>query len=294
MKLYKRKPMYKYRKTLLVLFITAITSFFYLILVPVNINDNYYFEIENGDNVNTVTSKLEKEGMIRSTILFKILITQSLGDKKLAYGKYNIKKYRLGSENINMLGLIDILVNKKNYTPGYALIIPEGFTLEEISSRVAKVFNIPYDEFYKYAKSKNGYLYPETYYFPQNVTKEEIVTKMLYEFEKGVGIISKEDLVLASIVEGEGRGTEDMKMIAGILMNRIKIGMALQVDVAPSTYKSRDLPKEPINNPGPTAIEAVRNPTKSKYLYYITGNDGNFYYTETYPEHVKNIKKYLK
>ncbi len=294
MKLHKRSPMYKYKKTLLVLFITAITYFFYLILVPVNINDNYYFEIENGDNVNTVASKLEKENMIRSTILFKILITQSLGDKKLAYGKYNIKKYRLGSENINMLGVIDILVNKKNYTPGYALVIPEGFTLEEISSRVAKVFNISYDEFYKYAKNKNGYLYPETYYFPQNVTKEEIVTKMLAEFEKGVGIISKEDLILASLVEGEGKDAEDMKMIAGILMNRIKIGMALQVDVAPITYKSRDLPKEPINNPGLTAIEAVRNPTKSKYLYYITGNDGNFYYTETYPEHVKNIKKYLK
>ncbi len=294
MKLYRKKHMYKYKKTLLVLSISAVTFFFYLILVPLNINDNYYFEIENGDNVNTVAKKLESEDMIRSTTLFKILITQQLGSKKLAYGKYNIKKYRLGAENINMLGIIDILVNKKNYTPGYALIIPEGFTLEEISARVAKVFNIPYNDFYDYAKSKNGYLYPETYYFPQNVTKEEIVEKMLSEFEKGVGIISKEDLVLASIIEGEGKNSEDMKMISGILRNRMKIGMALQVDVAPSTYKSRDLPKEPINNPGPMAIEAVRNPTKSKYLYYITGNDGNFYYTESYEEHKKNIQKYLK
>jgi UPF0755 protein len=218
-----------------------------------------------------------------------------LDKKTLAYGKYNVKKYTMGKDSVNMLGLIDIIINKKNYTPGISLTIPEGFTLEEISARVSKVFNqIPYNDFYNYAKENNGSLYPETYYFPENVTKEEIVNKMLSEFKKEVGNISKEELVLASIIEGEGRDLEDMKIISGILKERLRIGMALQVDVAPETYKNNELPRSPINNPGPNAIEALRNPVKTEYLYYITGDDAKFYYSKTFEEHKKNIKKYLK
>jgi UPF0755 protein len=284
----------KYIKYIISFLIVASLYVAYKILYPVKIEDNYYFEIKNGDTINSLSENLSKEKIINSKNIFKLILKYRLGDKQIVYGNYNIKKYTLGTEKINMLGIIDIIVNKKNYTPGVSMTIPEGFTLEEISARVNKIFNIPYNEFYNYAKEYNGYLYPETYYFSESVKKEEIVEKMLSEFTKEVSTITREDVILASIVEGEGKNSEDMKIISGILKERMRIGMALQVDVAKETYKNNELPKNPINNPGKTAIDAVRYPVKSDYLYYITGDDGNFYYAVTFEEHKKNIKKYLK
>jgi UPF0755 protein len=284
----------KYIKYIISFLIVISLYIAYKILYPVHIDDNYYFEIKNGDTINSLSENLSKEKIINSKNIFKLILKYRLGDKQIVYGNYNIKKYTLGTEKINMLGIIDIIVNKKNYTPGVSMTIPEGFTLEEISARVNKIFNIPYNEFYNYAKEYNGYLYPETYYFSESVKKEEIVEKMLSEFTKEVSTITREDVILASIVEGEGKNSEDMKIISGILKERMRIGMALQVDVAKETYKNNELPKNPINNPGKTAIDAVRYPVKSDYLYYITGDDGNFYYAVTFEEHKKNIKKYLK
>ena len=117
---------------------------------------------------------------------------------------------------------------------------------------------------------------------------------MLKEFSSRVGEVSNEELVLASIIEGEAKSLEDMRMISGILKERIRIHMPLQVDVASVTYEVKGLPKEPINNPGENAFYAVRNPVKSQYLYYITGKDGKMYYAKTFDEHKANIKKYLK
>ena len=177
---------------------------------------------------------------------------------------------------------------------GIAITVPEGFDLVKISERVERVYGINSEEFAEYAKDYVGKLFPETYFFAGDVKKEIIVKRMVEEFDKRVGPISDKDLVLASLVEGEAKSAEDMKIVAGILKKRIKLGMALQVDVAPETYKTNEVPKTPINNPGLNAIEAVRNPTLSEYLYYITGDDGNMYYSKTFEEHKAYIRKYLR
>jgi UPF0755 protein len=107
-----------------------------------------------------------------------------------------------------------------------------------------------------------------------------------------------------------------MKMVSGILQNRLSIGMALQTDASIeyvldkplselsaedldldtpyNTYMYPGLVPTPIGNPGLLAIDAVLNPTPSDFFYYITGNDGNFYYAETFEEHKQNIYKYLQ
>jgi UPF0755 protein len=284
----------KYTLLIVTIFVVIFIYVSYLIFYPIPLNTNYSFEIKNGDTVNSLSDSLQKKGVISSKNIFKLVLKTKLGDRQIVYGVYEIKKTESEINSINMLDLAEIIVNKKNYTPGISMTIPEGFTLEEVSARVNKIFDIPYNEFYLYAKNYNGYLYPETYYFPENVTKEEIVEKMLSEFKKEIGDIKREDVILASIIEGEGKGEKDMGLISGILQERMRIGMALQVDVAIETYNSNELPKNPINNPGKTAFSAVKNPEKSNYLYYITGNDGNFYYAVSFAEHKKNIKKYLK
>ena len=108
-----------------------------------------------------------------------------------------------------------------------------------------------------------------------NFTKEEIV-------------------VLASLIEGEAHGESDREMIAGILLNRLKKNMRLQVDVSQYTYEHGGLPPKPIGNPGLASIKAALHPAKTSYLYYIHDSRGTIHYATTFAEHQANIKKYLK
>jgi UPF0755 protein len=98
---------------------------------------------------------------------------------------------------------------------------------------------------------------------------------------------------MASLIEGEAKGDIDRGIISGILWKRIKIGMPLQVDASPETYKVKGLPKSPIGNPGIKTIEAAINPQNSPYFYYLHDKNGNIHYAKTFTEHEANIKKYL-
>jgi UPF0755 protein len=152
----------------------------------------------------------------------------------------------------------------------------------------------------------DGKLFPSTYFLMPSSTEESIVKLMLTTFEKKTKEVIIESnvgeplknvndvLSLAAILEGEAQKEEDMKMVAGILLARMKKGMPLQVDVAMETYKAKGLPFIPINNPGLVAIKAALEPTRSPFFYYITGNDGTMYYAKTFEEHKKNIRNYLK
>jgi UPF0755 protein len=130
-------------------------------------------------------------------------------------------------------------------------------------------------------------------------------------------------MILASIVAREAKKPEDMKKVAGVLWNRLELGMPLQVDatlqyakgydeekktwwstplsqdkniVSPyNTYKNAGLPPGPISNPGLDAIQAATYPTPSDNLYYISNTAGTqMYFAQTYEEHQQNIAKYLQ
>ncbi|MBI4133443.1 endolytic transglycosylase MltG, partial [Candidatus Uhrbacteria bacterium] len=125
-----------------------------------------------------------------------------------------------------------------------------------------------------------------------------------------------ERLILASYLEREVPEFEDRRIVAGILLRRMQLGMPLQVDAVfgyifgrdtypPSledlkvdspynTYTHTGLPPGPINNPGLESIEAVLNPTKTDYLYYLTDTDGFMHYATTYAGHQTNQRKYLQ
>jgi len=134
-------------------------------------------------------------------------------------------------------------------------------------------------------------------------------------------IIWTTGLRLASIVQREAAGKQDMPLIAGILWNRLLKEMKLEVDatvqyargktetgwwapIKPSdigeidspynTYKYQGLPPHPISNPGIDAIEAVLNPTETDCLYYLHDDNRQIYCAATYEEHVANIEKYLR
>lgn len=171
-----------------------------------------------------------------------------------------------------------------------------------------------------------GKLFPETYFVPATFTAKDLFALLRETYEEKVaplrpaittsGLTEDEVITLASIVEREANSEESMRLVAGILRERLRIGMALQVDASLeyvldkplneltaedlklespyNTYLTSGLPPTPIGNPGLTAIKAVLEPESSDYLFYITGDDGEFYYAKTFDEHRQNIARHLR
>jgi UPF0755 protein len=160
------------------------------------------------------------------------------------------------------------------------------------------------DLFLSDERSKQGYLFPDTYFFFALTTTDEVVDEMSRNFKNRVSSLEDdiekskysldEIVTMASLVEREANGADDAPVISGILWKRISKGMMLQADAAPITYKQTGLPSEPIANPGMVSIKATLYPKDSPYLFYIHDKSGMVHYATTYAEHKDNINRYLR
>lgn len=260
------------------------------------------FVINEDESLKSISGRLKEENIVTSALLFRAGVSFFEKDRYMQVGRY------LFSTPTNLLGSISFFGNGHPTSPLLSVTIPEGSTSFEVATLVIKVMpTISSNIFSETISNYNaeGKLFPSTYFLLPSYTAEEIVKLMLATFAKKVTpaihehilppLTTEHDvLVLASIVQGEAKSEEDMKMVAGILLSRLTKGMPLQVDVAKETYKKKGLPVMPINNPGLTAIGAVLYPTVTSYLFYITGDDGKMYYAKTFEEHKRNVRKYLR
>lgn len=180
----------------------------------------------------------------------------------------------------------------------------EGVTVNSMAVQVAAAFpEISAADFLAAAEPYEGYLFPDTYLFPPSATAASILAALRKNFDAKTAPLSAainasghsiSDIVtMASLVEKEARTSTDRRLVAGILWNRIKLGMRLQVDADPETYDAAGLPPAPIANPGLDSLEAAIMPATTKYLYYLTGDDGLMHYATTYAGHQANLRKYL-
>lgn len=271
--------------------------------IPSNFPTNKNFTVNENESLKSVSERLKTEGYITSSLLFRAGLSFLGKDRVLQLGGYAFP------QPLPLLGVVATFVDGHPSSPLLSVTIPEGSTSFEVAVIIAKAIPaLSVETFTKIINEykANGKLFPSTYFLLPSYKEEDIVKLMLSTFTKKVEptidpseihapLTSVNDvLVLASILEGEAKTSEDMKVVAGILLARLSKGMMLQVDAAKETYKQKGLPSTPINNPGLVAIDAVLHPTRSSYLFYITGNDGKMYYAKTFEEHKKNIKKYLK
>ena len=168
-----------------------------------------------------------------------------------------------------------------------------------------------------------GYLYPSTYEFYTNSKPQDAIGKFLRGGKANIteqmmaqasalGYTMDEILTVASIIEKEGTKSTEMAKIAAVIYNRLEDGMKLQMDssiyyverhIKPyltgdinrynsyyNTYKCSALPAGPICNPGLKTINAALNPADVDYLYFCHDENANYYYAETYEEHLENLK----
>lgn len=305
--------------------IFSVSGFFYYFFVrpPSDFPINSMFAIEERGTLSEVAAKAKKENLIKSPLFFKVFTILFSGNKGVISGDYVLNKKE------NVFEIAQRLASGDYRLSAVKVTVPEGLNIYEIAELLLKkdeLRNFNSREFLQLTKGKEGYLYPDTYYFLPFVKAKQIAETMEENFTKKVAPIQKnikkfgktfnEILTMASILEEEVRTSEDRKIVAGILWKRIRIGMPLQVDaVFPyitgrknktttrddlkidspyNTYLNKGLPPGPIANPSLDAIISAINPKESKYLYYISDRKGIIHFAKTLEEHNNNVARYLK
>lgn len=277
---------------LLVIFI------YYFFSAPAGSKD-VVIHFSSNDSVSKISTELKDKDVIRHPFLFKSFVYILSLDKKISRGDYVFKKGQ------NLFSVTLQILRGRHGVEKIKVTIVEGYTNEQIIKLLtAKIPNFRKDLFVSDSRAKQGFLFPDTYYFYTMSTTDEILNEMTADFTKRIASVGREIeesgkslneiITMASVLEKEANGKEDIGIISGILWKRIKIGMPLQVDIAPKTYTEVGLPDAPIGNPGLIAIKAALNPVASPYLFYLHDDTGQVHYAVDFSEHRSNIARYLK
>ncbi len=307
-------------------FVAGVLIFFSAWLLFVVYQPPYFFPVRTiitipeGTTITDASNMLKEKQVIRNALAFRLVIILFEDDRQIKAGDYYF------TEKLTLDKVADRLSEGIFGLTPIKVTIPEGATTYQMS----EIFKNKFERFdtavfSMLIKDKEGYLFPDTYLFLPNVEAQEIVETMertFYEKLRTVeGKISKfgkpvhEVVTMASLIEKEASSYEDRRIISGVLWNRIKIGMPLQVDAvfgyiektetfnpkfsdletkSPyNTYKNVGLPPGPIDSPSIEAIEATISPVKTDALFYLHGRDGVLRVAKTYKEHLVNRRKYL-
>lgn len=188
------------------------------------------FVVAKGESFAKTVENLKKAGLIKSSWAFTLYGKQSGLTNKIQAGTFRL------SPSFPAQQILKILTDKPIDT---WVTLLEGWRIEEMAEALNSKFQVPSSKFLKVAKE--GYMFPDTYLFPDDVTEEQIVKRLQETFNqkysedikakiKALGLTADEGVILASIVEREARSDKVRTEIASILLKRLKIGMGLNAD----------------------------------------------------------------
>lgn len=284
------------------------------------------FIIPKGQAISVIGKRLAEAGLIKNELAFRFMVKLNNLEKSIQAGSFDLSPSLTTAEIAKYL---------TTGTQDTWITILEGWRMEEIAESLESQDLDAFDkaEFMELAKASEGMLFPDTYLIPREMSTANIHSMLINTFERKItqGLaeeISASDrdfrdiLTMASLVEREARNYDQMRRVAGILWNRIDLGMALQVDAtlqyvagynkiqqtwwAPptaqqkqldseyNTYLHPGLPPQPIANPSFDAVKATLLPLETDDQYYIHATDGKMYTARTLEEHNANINKYLR
>ena len=276
-------------------------------------------EVVKGDTLSTVAAKLERAGVIKSALVFKVEArVDGNSDTGIKTGKYTFDP---GTDTDAILTKL----TAGRAVPSVSVTLPEGLTLPETALAVAEGTEIPAGEFesaarrtdYGYAFLENeaietteGYLFPRRYDFEEGVTAPQIVDRMLGQYlietegldiagAKGRLNLTEHELVtVASLIEKESANAGERPVIASVIYNRIRKDMPLQIDAtiqyaltyadlkvkSPyNTYENTGLPPGPICSPSLQSLQAAMDPAQTDNLYYVLKANGEeHFFTNDY------------
>jgi UPF0755 protein len=276
--------------------------------------------IPSGVSLTQIAEMLKQEQVIRSKWFFVVATHLKGLETDVKAGDYYF------NERLTALQVVSRLTAGAYGLEPIRVMVPEGATTYQMAQLYERQFErFSVDRFLMLAQEKEGYLFPDTYFFLPNVTTVEILQTMertfyerLRSIEEKIAAFGRpvhEVVTMASLLEKEARDFEERRAIAGVLWKRLQINMPLQVDAVfgfikktntfnptfsdldvdseYNTYKYGGLPPGPIGSPSLQALEAAVSPIETDALFYLHGRDGMLRLAHTYDEHLENRRRYL-
>jgi UPF0755 protein len=288
-------------------------------------------EIPEGASAESVGQLLKDAEVIRSALAFRVMVSvRGLGDE-IGAGTYPM------STNMTVEEALLVITAGPPPPEEVEVTIPEGLEVGEIAETVADSLpRVEAEGFRRLAESGRfalppylpegtetveGFLFPETYGFPGEAEADEVVLRLLEQFEQeaaglpwekagALGLSPYEVVIAASMIEREAGIDADRPKISAVIHNRLEQGMPLQIDATiqyalpednrllteedyeyPSpynTYLHAELPPTPIGSPGVASLRAALEPADEEYLYFVVVDDsGRHAFAETYDEFLR-------
>jgi len=303
----------------------------YYAISPLKLQPNSQeINIQSGSGLKSIANQLVAQGVLKEPWRFILLAKLLQKEQYLQAGSYTLNK------NISPYQLL-LSLNHGKTTQGSITFI-EGRTFEQMRQKLAvndavkqSIAGLSESEILKLIGSPysvaEGLFFPDTFYFDRNTTDIDLLkisyNAMQSKLEKAwqgrdQGLpykTSYQALIMASIIEKETGKASERPMIAGVFLNRLRIGMRLQtdptviygmgirfdgnirkkdlsVDTPYNTYTRSGLPPTPIAMPGLAAIEAALHPANTKALYFVGKGDGSHAFSNSLDEHNRAVAKY--
>lgn len=294
--------------------------------------------IPEGVSTKEIAEILYEHELIGSKFLFRVKSRVGSFDNTYKQGEY------VFNTNMDIDKIMELMQNGTILNENDKITIPEGYTTKQIAAYLEERGIVTAKEFIDEANNGNfsysflndipvrnnrleGYLFPDTYFISEGITAHEIINKMLSRFDevyneeyrKAVeqSSYSLDEIIrIASIIEAEIRVPEEREKAAGVIYNRLKDNMPLQmcstvlyaldkrkdvllyddlkVNSPYNTYENAGLPIGPIANPGEAAIKAAIYPENNDYLYFVlkSEEEGTHEFTADYDEFLKAKEEY--
>jgi len=311
------------RRTIFIILIIGLLSIYtylYLIRPPDQFPLQTIVTVPSGESSKQISEILEEDGIVRSALMFRIMATILGQERDLHAGDY------IFTEPLDVFHVARTIGIGAYGLEPLKIRIPEGATTRQMATVFSiELQNFNAQNFLVQATPLEGYLFPDTYFFLPNATEKTVIEAMQQDFDvheatietqvEAFGKPLSDDVIMASIIEREANNTQDRRMIAGVLWNRIARGMPLQSDVtlqytlpkpdsqltladlqsesSYNTYTNKGLPPGPIGSPSLSSLVAAVTPVKSNDLYYLADKSGVTHYCPTFACQLANEKKYL-
>jgi UPF0755 protein len=288
--------------------------------------------VPHGSTMRVAAESLAHAGVVQNATAFRLYAMLRRRDRSIRAGTYVFQRGRSWGEVLDDLRTGKGLEN--------TITIPEGWSLYQIVPQLARVLNAPVESVQAAVRDTallravgaptptlEGYLFPDTYVFPNGTTPRGAVRVMVDRFQRvwqpewnqrlqALGMSRNDVMALASIVEKEARVPEERPVIAAVYLNRLKAKMLLQADPTVqyalgkhvarvmykdlelespyNTYRHLGLPPGPIASPGRPSIVAALNPANVSYRYFVAYPDGHHEFTTDFARHtiaVRNARR---
>jgi UPF0755 protein len=306
----------------------------YLLLLYVPAGDGarvYGLTVPRGAGFASVAQELKQAGLIRSSLHLRLVARLRGLDRKVQTGDYRISNAMLPVQILEKLanGQTDAckFTLPEGYTMYQAAELMEKQGIFDRKKFLSACENrVLLQELGIDAKTVEGYLFPGTYSVGFHMDEQGMVTEMVREFRRRLdGVKALLDashlslgqvVTLASMIEREAVSSEEKPLIASVFLNRLRIGMPLQSDPTAiygvrvfggtvtrqdlqrdspyNTYRIKGLPVGPIGNPGLEALQAVLQPARTDYLYFVARKNGTHQFSRTLAEHNQGVNRFLK